>query len=48
MHAAQTRPPTLTVGIRSGFTAAYMTSLRGLLVLLGIVLIQRAYVRSGG
>ena len=48
MHAAQSTSDRLTVVRRDGFTAVHMQTLRGILVLIGIVLLERAYIRSGG
>lgn len=48
MHAAQSTSDRLTLVRRDGFTAPHMQIFRGILVLLGIVLLERAYIRSGG
>ena len=46
MQAAQSRAVVLTLVRESGFTAQHMQRL--VLVLIGLVLIERAYVRTGG
>jgi hypothetical protein len=48
MHNAQSGVDALTSGARPTFTHDDMTSGRILPVLIGIVLIERAYMRSGG
>ncbi len=46
MHTAQQRPRALTARRPAAFTLDGMGRL--VLVLIGIVLVERAYVRSGG
>jgi len=48
MHMAQSRANVLTAGRRAAFTHVDMQLGRVVLVLIGLVLIERAYVRSGG
>ncbi len=48
MPAAQRFGYGLTVAVADGFTGSHMRAVFAVLVLLGIVLIPRAYVRSGG
>lgn len=48
MHTAQQRPRSLTAPGPVAFTHGDMQQGRLVLVLIGIVLVERAYVRSGG
>jgi len=48
MHAAQTPRISLTLMRGGGFTDPHMAALRAVLVLIGLVLVERTYVRAGG
>ncbi len=48
MHTAQSTPDALTAAGGAAFTHADMQLGRLVLVLIGIVLVEGAYVRAGG
>ena len=48
MHAAQTHRGRLTLAPFEAFTVQHMTSARVLVVLIGIVLVERTYSGTGG
>ena len=48
MQYAQTRPKSLTHGASGRWNGHLMQLGRIVLVLIGIVLVERAYVRAGG
>ncbi len=48
MHAAQSRAETLTRSHAGMNTDVLMPAVRAILVLIGVVLVERAYLRAGG